>query len=264
MGLKTAPAVYQRMVDWCLSQDPDIRARPYIDDILEGTRGNEQGQIDGSVLHHHYELLRKIFTCLRKYKLIVKRDKCHMFMTRVKFCGHVLEAGTRRAAPSKTEPIDRWSWEYIRTPTQMKAFLGLTQWYSIYMPNYSHHAAIVSDALAGMESNTRASKRKVQHTKIKWTEEMKEAFKAIKLLMRDSAVLQIPYPAKEFLIRTDASKHAVGASLEQADGNGDYRPVAFFSRKLQGRDNLGQRAWSTREKETYALIGALQKFRAWI
>ena len=264
MGLKTAPAAYQRMVDWCLSQDPDIRARPYIDDILEGTRGNEQGQIDGSVLHNHYESLRKIFTCLRKYKLTVKRDKCHMFMTRVKFCGHVLEAGTRRAAPSKTEPIDRWSWEHIRTPTQMKAFLGLTQWYSIYMPNYSHHAAILSDALAGMESNTRATKRKVQHRKIKWTEEMKEAFKAIKLLMRDSAVLQIPDPAKEFLIRTDASKSAVGASLEQADANGDYRPVAFFSRKLQGRDNLGQRAWSTREKETYALIGALQKFRAWI
>ena len=146
----------------------------------------------------------------------------------------------------------------------MKAFLGLTQWYSIYMTNYSHHAAILSDALAGMESNTRASKRKVQHRKIKWIEEMKEAFKAIKLLMHDSAVLQIPDPAKEFLIRTDASKYAVGASLEQANANGDYRPVAFFSRKLQGRDNLGQGAWSTTEKETYPLIGALQKFRAWI
>ena len=71
-------------------------------------------------------------------------------------------------------------------------------------------------------------------------------------------------PAKEFLIRTDASKYAVGASPEQADANGDYRPVAFFSHKLQGRDYLGQRAWSTREKETYALIGALQKFGAWI
>ena len=116
-------------------------------------------------------------------------------MTRVMFCGHVSEAGTRRAAPSKTEPIDQWSWEHIRTPTQMMAFLALTQWYSIYMPNYSHHAAILSVALASMESTTRAIRRKVQHRKIKWTEEMKEAFQAIKLLMRDSAVLQIPDPA---------------------------------------------------------------------
>ena len=149
-------------------------------------------------------------------------------------------------------------------PHPNEGLLGLTQWYSIYVLNYSHHKAIMSDALAGMESNTRTSKRKVQHKKIKWTNEMKEAFKAKKGLKRDSAVLQIRNPAKEFLIRIDASEYAVGASLEQADANGYYRPVAFFSRKLKGGDNPGQRAWSTRQKETYALTRALQRLKAWI
>ena len=264
MGLKTAPAAYQRMVQYCLSQDPDIQGKPYIDDMLEGTPGNATGEIDESVIEAHYQQLRKVFACLQKYKLTVKREKCHMFMTRVKFCGHILEAGTRRAAPSKTEPIVRWSTEHMRTPTHMKAFLGLTQWYAIYMPNYAHWAAILSESLTGMECNVKQSKRQIHHRRIKWTDEMIEAFERIKELMRNSVMLQIPDVTKPFLIRTDASQYAVGASLEQEDDQGNFRPVAFFSRKLQGKDNLGQRAWSTREKETYALIGALHKFRSWI
>ena len=46
MGLKTAPAAYQRMVQYCLSKDPDIQGKPYIDDMLEGTPGNATGEID--------------------------------------------------------------------------------------------------------------------------------------------------------------------------------------------------------------------------
>ena len=42
------------------------------------------------------------------------------------------------------------------------------------------------------------------------------------------------------------------------------RPVAFFSRKLQGEPGKGQWAWSIREKETYAIVLCLQKFRSWV
>ena len=183
-----------------------------------------------------------------------------MFMTRVRFCGHILETSTRRAALSKTEPMDRWSTEHIRPPTQMKPFSGLSQWNSIYMPNYAHWAAILSDSLTGMECNIKQSKRQIQHRRIQWTDEMIEAFERIKELMQNSVRLQIPDVRKLFLIHTDASQYAVGASLEQEDDQGNFRPVAFFSRKLQGKDNLGKHAWSTLEEETYALIGALHKF----
>ena len=52
--------------------------------------------------------------------------------------------------------------------------------------------------------------------------------------------------------------------MEQEDDQRNFRLVAFFSRKLQVKDNLGQRAWPTREKESYALIAALHKSRSWI
>ena len=42
------------------------------------------------------------------------------------------------------------------------------------------------------------------------------------------------------------------------------RPVAFFSRKLEGSPGKGQMGWSIREKETYAIVLILQKFRSWL
>ena len=264
MGLKTAPTAYQRMVSWCLARDPEIKSRPYIDDILHGTRGNAQGNIDESVLEDHYQSLRRLFTCFKKYKLTAKKEKCFLFRQRVKFSEHILEKGTRRSAPEKLAAITRWQPAHIRTPTQMKSFLGLTQWYSIYMQDYAKHAAVLSDALAGMESNVRAGKRQRAY-RVKWTPEMHQAFEAIQQGMQEDLVLDIANPHKPYVIRMDASKYAVGAVLEQEDVQGNLRPVAFFSRKLQGGNGMGQIGWSTRGKETYALIATLHiKFRSWI
>ena len=52
--------------------------------------------------------------------------------------------------------------------------------------------------------------------------------------------------------------------LSQLDAEGKERPVAFFSRKLLGKPGMGQRGWSVREQETYAIVLALLKFRSWI
>jgi hypothetical protein len=62
----------------------------------------------------------------------------------------------------------------------------------------------------------------------------------------------------------DASGYAVGAELSQEDAFGNERPVAFFSRKLTGKEGLGQRGWAVREQETYGLIAALLKFHSWL
>ena len=45
---------------------------------------------------------------------------------------------------------------------------------------------------------------------------------------------------------------------------GQWKPCAFSSRKLEGKDGRGQRAWSTRKQETYALVSCLLKFKSWI
>ena len=59
---------------------------------------------------------------------------------------------------------------------------------------------------------------------------------------------------------TDASDYAIAGILTQKDENGLNRPIAFASRKL----NETQRAWATIEKESYAALWSLQKYRNWI
>ncbi len=84
-------------------------------------------------------------------------------------------------------------------------------------------------------------------------------------------LLQRVNPDKPYVLRVDASKYAVGASLEQLVDEArvptpqdvmDKKtvPVAFMSRKLTG----SQRNWVPREQETYAIILALQKWESWI
>ena len=132
------------------------------------------------------------------------------------------------------------------------------------MKNYAMHAAILSQALVGLGSNKCPKDKSGRRHKIKWTPAMIEAFHAIKESMVQEAMLHIPDPSKPYELETDASDYAVGAVLYQRDRHGGLRPVAFFSRKLQGRGNQGRRGWSVRKKETYSLVAALHKFRSWI
>ena len=60
---------------------------------------------------------------------------------------------------------------------------------------------------------------------------------------------------KPFRLHCDASETAIGAELQQQLDN-QLRPVALFSRKL----TASQLNWSTREKETYAIVSALRKW----
>ena len=78
-------------------------------------------------------------------------------------------------------------------------------------------------------------------------------------------------PDRPFVLRTDASDYAIGATLEQGiDGiekldlemvkQRKTVPVAFVSRKL----SEGQRKCVPREKETYAVVAALEKWESFI
>ena len=86
---------------------------------------------------------------------------------------------------------------------------------------------------------------------------MKRCFQELKIRFRDGAVLHQPD-------MNAPSTYTVGGVLEQLWSAGSLRPVAFFSRKLQGKEGYGQRGWSIREKETYTIVATLYNFRSWL
>ena len=252
MGVKNGPAMFQAMISWILRELPQVMV--YIDDVLVGTPGdceNNASDIVGS----HFKDVYEVLDVFRKHHLFVKGSKMHLFKSEIKFCGHILSGGKRRASPSKLEALNKWTPEVIKTVTHMKQFLGLAQYYALYMKNFAQVAVPLTSQLKCKDPDSR---------KITWTDEMRIALRDIIKELKENVVLQLPDPYKPYVLELDSSDYAVGGVLSQHNGKGELRPVFFFSRKLQGERGKGQVGWSIREKETFAIVLVLQKHRSWV
>ena len=157
MWLRTAPQANQTMVQLCWEE---TGLKPYIDDVLRGTPNTEDNpDLDAPVtdgcLGQHYEDLCQILTCLRDWQLSIRPSKAFLSSRRLCFCGQILERGRRSADPQKVAAVSRWDWQDIWTPTHLKAFLGLAEWYPFYIDKSSDYAAPLTDALRGLDSTRR-------------------------------------------------------------------------------------------------------------
>ena len=175
----------------------------------------------------------------------------------MKYVGHILHEGQRSPAPGKVAQVSQWSEDMIRTPTRMKSFLGICNWFSIYIPHYASLSAPLMDSLAARykyDPGKRTSQVAAHKQTISWTDLMRENFKKIQTALCEACNLHITSDQGKIAIHTDASDHGIGAVLEQKDHQGNWRPCAFVSRKPWGcvkynADGnvlryVGQRAWS--------------------
>src|SRR5678815_2640985 len=96
-------------------------------------------------------------------------------------------------------------------------------------------------------------------TSIDWTDEARLAFSTIKEALASSVLLVFPSPTAPTRIHTDASDHAVGAVLQQYL-EGEWRPLAFFSRKLQPPEVR----YSAFGRKLLAIYLAIKHFRYFI
>ena len=183
--------------------------------------------------------------------------------------GNVLHGGMRRPAPSKVDAVRNWP--RPKTPKEMKGFLGIVNWYSIYIRKFSNIVAPLMTSLQGKYERVPGvdgckGRCRVPRERncIHWTPEMESAFVQLKKALSAESELYIPSPDGEYRIHVDACDHGVGGVLEQQNPEGEWKRCVFFSPKFEGKDGKAQRAWSTREQETYALVSGLLKFKSWI
>jgi hypothetical protein len=96
---------------------------------------------------------------------------------------------------------------------------------------------------------------KKRHKYFHWTEEVEKSFNLLKRKITEQPILVFPYFSKTFQVRCDASGFSIGLVLRQ-----DNMPVAYFSEKL----NEAKIKHSTYDKESYAVIQALKKWRYYL
>jgi hypothetical protein len=131
------------------------------------------------------------------------------------------------------------------TKKLLRGFLGMCNFYRMYIPNFSSVALPLTEMTKKSQSN-----------RVILNDEQRRAFLLLKEKLCTCTHLYAVDFTKPFHLFTDASDLALGVALTQLAEDGSHKPVAFASAKFSG----AQLNWSTIEKEAYSVIYALKKF----
>jgi hypothetical protein len=175
--------------------------------------------------------------------------KCSFAKSEIKFVGQVIGSGKRRADSGKVESIQ--ALKEPETKKQLRQILGFFGFFREYLPNYAQLAKPLTDLTA-----------KRIPDRIPFGETERKALNVLKMRLCQATMepLKIIDMTKPFNVFVDSSDYCVGGILTQTDGEGREQPVAFASSKLTPT----QQRWATIEKEAYAALWSLQKFKHWI
>ena len=111
------------------------------------------------------------------------------------------------------------------TYTEIRAFLSLIGHYSQFIRGFAR----IAQPLSGHLEGEGASRKLVR---VSFSEEALEAFQVLKQACMNSPVLAFADFTKDFLLKTDTSKEALGAVLSQKQEDGEFHLVAYGSQAL--------------------------------
>ena len=136
-------------------------ARNYMDDVL----------IVSYMENKHFDHIRQVFECFRKFKMKLKLTKCKFGRSEIQFLGHIIIHEGIRTLPEKTEEISKI--KAPRNADKVRAFLGLLNYYYQFIPAFADLMHLIQKLLK-------------KNIKFEWTEECDKAFRTAKeTLMRD-------------------------------------------------------------------------------
>ncbi len=171
--------------------------------------------------------------------------KCEFGQATVTYLGKEVGQGQVRPIEAKVTAIA--DFPVPVTPKELRRFLGMAGYYRSFCKNFS----MVVNPLTSLLSPSRT---------FVWNDECQNAFDNVKALLCSTPVLSAPDVERIFKLEIDASSVGAGAVLVQEDAYGIDHPVCYFSRKF----NKHQLNYSTIEKETLALLLALQYFDVYV
>ncbi len=232
-GMRNAPATFQRLINIVLAGVRDCNA--YLDDLV----------IYSPTWSAHVSTIREVFGRLEKASLTLNLAKCEFGQATVTYLGKEVGQGQVRPIEAKVTAIA--DFPVPATRKELRRFLGMAGYYRSFCKNFS----TVVNPLTSLLSPSRT---------FVWNDECQNAFDNVKALLCSTPVLSAPDVGRIFKLEIDASSVGAGAVLVQEDAYGIDHPVCYFSRKF----NKHQLNYSTIEKETLALLLALQYFDVYV
>lgn len=233
-GLCNAGQTFQRFMHKVLG-DLDFVV-VYIDDICIASSSQEE----------HRRHVRIVFERLHDHGLVINLEKSKFAQEKVDFLGYSVSSTGVLPLPERVRAVTNFPLPV--TVKDLRRFLALVNGYKRFIP---HASAIQIELQALIPGNKKNDMRKIC-----WTDTTRLAFHECKKSLSDATLLHYPDSAKALALMVDASNTAIGATLQQLDGD-NWQPLGFFSEKL----SKAQRNYSTFGRELTAAKKAVQYFR---
>ena len=166
--------------------------------------------------------------------LTLKFDKCTFAASELKFLAHVITEKGVAVLPEKIEAV-----------RNSRSFVGITNYYRRFVPNFS---TVVSPS-----HQLAASKEWC------WTTECQQSFETIKTLLTSAPLLKRPDFDKPFIVYTDASDVGIGGLLTQVY-DGVEHIIGYASRTL----SCAEKNCGVSERECLAIVHLLKEFRTYV
>jgi transposase InsO family protein len=234
-GLATAPATFQRYVDMILRDFIGQFCAIFFDDCLVYTHGT---------LEQHLDDVERLLKRLHEANLEASPKKCRFAYKELLFVGHIVGKGTIKPDPDKVRAVQDMA--APKTPTELKGFLGLANYYRRFIHGFAMIARPLYELLK-------------KNVKYEWSQNRQLAFAELKRALTTAPCLFAPNHSLPFSLETDASGDGIGGVLSQTV-EGETHPVGFVSRQL----NTAEKNYITTEWECLAVVWCVGQFEPFL
>ena len=206
-GLVNSSPCWQRLIDFVISGVPDSYV--FVDDIILASDSVEK----------HLEALEQLFLRFRKHNLKIRVHKVKFGASKVTYLGWDIDVNSGlKPGEIKTKAI--LNYKEPSTLTELKGFLGLSNFFRRCIPFYSHKVKPLT---------------KLTRNDAKWKGgplpvDAKTAFLKIKKLLGERPCLKPIKWDRPFYISVDSSGTGTGAVLSQRDDQGIEHPNLYLSK----------------------------------
>lgn len=229
-GLTNAPSTFMRLMNEVLKKYTGKFIIVYLDDIMICSWSKED----------HLRHLKMVLSTLQKEKLLINLKKCNFMKEELIYLGFLVSEGLKMD-PKKVQVIVNWPTP--KNAFEVRSFQGLASFYRKFIRSFSQIWTPIIETI------------KEKKQPFKWTETTDKKFKLLKKKIIEKPILTLPSFDKTFQVETDASGTSIGAVLSQ-----EQRPITYFSEKL----NEAKQKYSSYDKEFYAIVQALKKWRHYL
>ena len=232
MGLKNAPAEFQRFMEHCLKDYRDEFCAPYLDDVI----------IYSKCFEDHVEHVRKVLRRLKEKGIRLRAKKCELFKKEVTYLERIISEEGHRFDPTGIKPVICLKDWTPKTVGDVRHLVGLLGYYRRYIPDFSRVAKPIYDLLKETlpqakenvdrkQKGGRSSTQVPSNRQIQWTEEHCKILNQLLDCLTEPPVMAYPDFNKPFVLHVDASQEGLGAFLYQKQEN-RMRVIGYASRTL--------------------------------